>query len=203
MINKININKKAQGSFSIFTFMITAFITVIFFAGLIWIMGTLNGVFTEIGLANEQAVHTTTFFPCIDNASNTCSMNTYVNLTRASEQIWGQAYDSIQALRMVAIVYILALGASIIIIGFLEKKHPFLFFVYILIGLLGIMFAPTISNAYETILGTGIFDGELVNFSASNFILLNLPIVVLVIFAIGGIGLFINLVRGDNTGEIR
>ncbi len=187
-LRKIKINKKAQlSSFSIFNWMIVAFLAVVLFGGLIWVMGILNDVFTEVGVMNEK------------NAGQPG----YVNMSKASEDIWGVAYDSIQSLRLVAITYILALGISIVIVGFLERKHPFLFFVYMLIVLLGIIFAPTISNAYEDLLLSGIFDGGLVEFTASNFILLNLPVFVLLIGFGGGIGLFINLVRGGGEGEIR
>ncbi|MCK9544635.1 MAG: hypothetical protein M0R03_21650 [Novosphingobium sp.] len=187
-LRKIVKNKKGElSSFSIFTWMITAFLVVVFFASLIWVMGLLNDVFTEVGVMNEQ------------NAGSPM----YTNMTLASQQIWGQAYQSIQALRMVSIVYILALAIGIVVIGFLERKHPFLFFVYLLITLLAVIFAPTISNAYENLLNTGIFDGGLEAFTTSNFIILNLPVFVLIIGVLGGIGLFINLIRGDNTGEIR
>ncbi len=179
-------NKAQLGAFSIYTWMITAFLVVVLFAGLIWVMGILNDVFTDVGLQNEK------------NAGN----NFYVNMTEASEKIWGQAYDSIQALRMVSVVYILSLGIAIVVVGFLERKHPFLFFAYILIVLLAVLFAPTISNAYENLLSSGIFDGELATFTASNFIILNLPTFVLVIGLLGGIGLFINLVRTGGEGNI-
>lgn len=185
ILRKININKKAQlSTFNIFTWMITAFLVVVFFAGLIYIMGLLNDVFTQVGLDNEV------------NAGNPM----YTNMTLASEQIWGNAYQSIQALRMVSIVYIICLGCAIIITGFLERKHPFLFIIYILIVLLGVLFAPTISNAYENLLNSNIFEGELNNFTAMNFIMLNLPTFVMVIGILSAIGLFINLVRsgGDN-----
>ena len=196
-------NKKGEmSSFSIFTFMITAFLVVIFFAGLIWVMGQLNGVFTQVGIMNDQNPHENISFPCIDNQSETCYGSFYVNMTEASDAIWGTAYESIQSLRMVSIVYILALGVAIIIVGFLERKHPFLFFVYILLTLLAIIFAPTISNAYENLLTSNIFDGELLNFGASNFILLNLPTIVLVIGSLGALGLFINLIRSGNEGSI-
>ncbi len=187
ILRKIKINKKAQlGSFSIFTWMITAFLAVVLFAGLIWVMGQLNDVFTEVGLQNEK------------NAGQPG----YTNMSLASEQIWGSANESIQALKLVAITYILSLGVSIIIVGFFERKHPFLFFVYMLIVLLGIIFAPTISNAYEELLVSGIFDGGLTEFTASNFILLNLPVLVLIIGFGGAIGLFVNLVRSGGEGEI-
>jgi len=181
-------NKKGQlSSFSIFTFMITAFIIVVFFGGLIYIMGVLNEVFTEVGIKNEV------------NAGKPY----YTNMTLASEQIWGEAYDSIKALRIVAITYILSLACAIIIVGFLVKKHPFLFFVYLLITLLAVLFAPTISNAYETLLTSGIFSDGLIEFTASNFIILNLPVIVLIIGALGGIGMFIQIIRGDSTGVIQ
>lgn len=186
-LRKIRSDKKAQlSSFSIFNWMITAFLAVVLFAGFIWMMGQLNDVFTEVGVMNEK------------NAGKPG----YTNMSLAAEQIWGSAYQSIQSLRLVAITYILSLGASIIIVGFLERKHPFLFFVYMLIVLLGIIFAPTISNAYETLLSSGIFDGELLTFTASNFILSNLPVFVLIIGGLGGIGLFINLVRSGGQGEL-
>ena len=186
-LRKISLDKKGQiSSFSIFNWMIVGFLAVVLFAGLIWVMGTLNDVFTEVGLENEK------------NAGQPM----YVNMSLASEQIWGTAYESIQALRMVATVYLLAMGAGIIIIGFLERKHPFLFFVYLLIVLLAVIFAPTISNAYEELLISGVFDGELNNFTPSNFIILNFPVMVLIVGVLGGIGLFINLMRGGNDGEI-
>jgi len=186
-LRRIKINKKGQlSSFSIFNWMIVGFLAVVMFAGFIWVMGELKDVFDEVGIQNEA------------NAGN----DMYVNMSQASEDIWGTAYESIQALRMVGSVYLLALGAGIIIIGFLERKHPFLFFVYILIVLLGIILAPTISNAYEELLLSGIFDGELNNFVASSFILLHLPIFVLVIGGLGGIGLFINLIRPAGEGVI-
>jgi hypothetical protein len=170
-------SSKAQ--FTLFHFIIFSFLAVIFFAGLIYIMGQLNSVFNQIGLANEV------------NAGQ----SGYVNMSQASQQIWGNAYQSIQALRMVAIVYILSLAVITIIIGAFERKYPFLFIVYILITVLAIIFAPQISNAYEKILETNIFGGELANFSTANYLLLNLPTIVMFIGILGTIFLLINLIR--------
>ena len=186
-LRKIKINKKAQlSSFSPIMWMITAFLAVVLFAGMIYTMGILNDVFAQVGLENEK------------NAGQPG----YTNMSKAAEDIWGQADESIQSLKLVAITYILSLGASIVIIGFLQRKHPFLFFVYMLIVLLGVIFAPTISNAYEELLVSDIFDGGLVEFTAANHILLNLPIYVLIIGFGGALGLFIGLVRGNDRGEI-
>lgn len=180
--------KKAQFSqMNIISYIVVAFLFVVFCAGLIYVSGLLNDVFYQVGIANEV----------------NSGADIYVNLTEAGEQIWGNHYQAIQALRMVSFVYLLVLGIGIVIIGFLERKHPFLFFVYILIVLLGIIFAPTVSNAYEELLSSGIFGGELVNFTASNFILLNLPTIIMIIGILGGFGLFVNLIRSGGEGEIR
>jgi len=180
--------KNAQFSqFNIFTFIIVGFLFVVFCGGLIYVSGLLNDVFTDVGIQNE-----------VNSGSDL-----YVNMTQASEQIWGEHYRSIQALRMVSFVYLLALGAGMVIVGFLERKHPFLFFVYVLIVLLGVIFSPMVSNAYENLLNSGIFENELANFTASNFIILNLPVFVMIIGILGGLGLFINLIRTGNEGEIR
>jgi hypothetical protein len=196
-------SKKGQLSqMNILSVGIVAFLIVIFFGGLIYVQGLLKDTFDEVGVINEQTSRQNYSFPCIDNASNMCGGTFYVNMSLASEQIWGQSYQSIQALRMVSAVYILSLLFSIVIVGFLEKKHPFLFFIYILIVLLAVIFAPTISNAYENLLTSNVFGGELANFTTSNWIILNLPIITLVIGILGGIGLFINLIRGGNEESI-
>lgn len=181
-LSKIKIKrKKAQTQFSIFYFIIIAFVVVVFFAGLIYVMGLINNVMHNVGLANEV------------NAGKPA----YVNMTQASDQIFGQVNVSIQALRMVAIVYILGLACTIIITNGLVKIHPIWFFAYILIALLAVIFAPTISNAYESLLNAGIYDGQLSTFTASNFILLNLPTVTLIVSVLGGVFLFIQLLRND------
>jgi hypothetical protein len=176
-------NKKAQGSFSIFSFIIFSFLVVVFFAGLIWSMNLINDVMHQVGLDNEV------------NAGQIG----YTNMTLASDQIFGSQAESIKALRMVSIVYILGLAAVIILTNVFVRKHPILFFANILISVLAIIFAPPISNAYENLLNSGIYDGGLTEFTASNFILLNLPTIVLIIAVLGGLLSFINLIRNQDT----
>lgn len=180
-------NKKAQSQFNIFSFMIIAFLVVVFFGGLIYTMGKINDVFTEVGIANEK------------HSGN----EMWVNMTQASEHIFGQLNTSIQSLKLVAIVYILGLGVVIIVTNALMRIHPLFFFAYILIALLAVIFAPTISNAYETLLESNIFEGTLAGFSASNFLLLNLPSVVMIVSVLGGVFLFINLIRTGGEETLR
>jgi hypothetical protein len=187
--------------------MIIAFLTVLVFAGLMYAMGLINDVFHETGVMNDATTNgganSIFYFPCPDNPSNTCNGSTYVNMTLASDQIFGQVNQSIQALRMVALVYILALAVLVILTNAMIKIHPVWFFGYMLICLLAVLFAPQISNAYETLLGSGIYNNQLPTFTASNFILLNLPSIVLVISVLGGVLLFVNMIRGNNEGNLQ
>lgn len=197
------ITKKAQmsSSFNIFNFIIFSLLVVVFFAGLIYSMGLINNVMHEAGVINDAQPRQNFTFPCIDNQSATCGGNTYVNMTLASDQIFGQQAESIKALRMVAIVYILGLAACIILVNVFVRRHPILFFAQILVGVLAILFAPPISNAYQNLLDSGMYGGELTNFTTANFILLNLPTFVLIITVVGTLISLINLVRprGDDT----
>jgi len=179
-------NKKAQQTFGIFNWMIVAFLTVVFFAGLIYAMGLINGVMHNVGVQND-----------LQNAGSPM----FVNLTQASDATFGQINQSIQALKMVAIVYILGLAVLVIVSNALMKIHPIYFFAYILICLLAVIFSVPIANAYETLLNSPIYDGLLTTFTASNWILLNLPVITLFISVLGGIFLFINIIRGGNEGS--
>lgn len=187
-IKSKRLNKKGQfGGFSIFnifTFMIVAFIAVILFAGYIWITGQLNTVFTNIGTANEVNAGTPG----------------YTNMSYASQITFGQMNSGIQGLRLVAIALIFSTMLAIVLANFLVKIHPAFFFVYILIVLLAVIFAAPISNAYESLLNSGIYDGGLNGFTGANFILLNLPTTVTVMGILGAILLFVNILRSENEG---
>lgn len=182
-------NKKAQimyapesgSSLSIFGFMVVAFLAVVLMGGMIYSWGLINDVMHNVGVQND--------------AVNSGSPM-YVNMTKASDDIFGQVNNSIQALTMVAIVYILADATLIIVTGFLQKKHPIFFFVYILIALLAVIFAPTISNAYITLLQANMMNNVLAKFTTANMLLINLPTLVAVISILGAIGLLVNLIRG-------
>ena len=196
--------KKAQlsgSSFNIFSFIILAFLCVVLFGGLIYASSVINNVMHNVGVTNDAQPRTNMTYPCIDDATKTCGGVMYTNMTLASDQIFGQQATSIQALRMVAVVYILGLAAVIIITNVFLRKHPILFFANILVSILAIVFAAPISNAYETLINSGIYDGGLLQFSTANSLMLNLPTVVLVISVIGGIFSLINLIRsgGEDT----
>lgn len=166
----------------LFRFVIISLIVVVFFAGLIYVMGLLNGAFIQVGVTNEA------------NAGQPG----YVNLSRAAEVTWGQANSSIQGLRLVAITLIFSEILLIFIINSFKKVHPMMFIAWVFIVMLAVFLAAAVSNSYETLLQSGIYGGLLQSFTGSNFLLINLPLITLFVGLIGGIFMFINIVRVGN-----
>lgn len=185
-------NKKAQvsptnyGVFNIFTIGIVIFMAVVFFGGLIYVTGLLNDTFKEIGLSNE----------------GNAGMPGYANMTQAAEQTFGVMNTSIQALRLVAVTLIFSEILFFVVFVSFKRTHPFMFIAYIFIVLLAVMFAAPLSNSYEALLKSNIYEGTLLSFSGSNWILLNLPVVVLTVGLLGSIFMFINIVRGRDEGAL-
>lgn len=174
------------GAFGIFRFIIVAFIAVVLFAGLIYVTGLMNNVFIQVGQQNQLNP----------------GQPGYVNLTDAAEKTFGQVNNSIQALRLVAITLIFSEILLFIIIGSFKRVHPAMFFVYVLIVFLGVLFSVPISNAYESLLKSNIYEGLLSSFTGSNWILLNLPLVVFIVGLFGGIFMFINIVKAGNEAAL-
>jgi hypothetical protein len=168
----------------LFRFIIVAFIAVVLFAGLIWVMGILNNTFIDIGIANEG------------NAGKPG----YANMTLAAEHTFGQVNQSIQALRLVAICLIFGEILLVFVFNSFQRVHPALFIVWVFIVFFAVMFSAPVSNAYESLLQSGVYGGLLESFTGSNFILLNLPWVVLLVGVLGGIFMFVNLLRSGSEG---
>jgi hypothetical protein len=187
--------------FNIFTFIVVSLLAVVLFAGLIYAQGLIYQVFLQVGLSNDANIPASYSMPCLDNASNTCTGTIYTNMTQAAQVTFGNVYQSILALRIVAVVYILCLAVSIILVNAMIKVNPLWFFLYILLALLAVLFAPQVSNAYYNLMQSGVFGGELNNFGLASWLVLNLPLLVMVIGIVGFIFLFINVIRtGFDTG---
>lgn len=196
VINKLLKNKKGQfgldahGSpiWNIYLFIVTALLVIMLFAGWIYITGLLNTVFMQVGADNEARV----------------GQPMYTNMTLAAEQTFGQMNNGIQALRMVALVYILAMIVVIFISNAFVKMHPMWFFPYVLITGLGVIFAAPIANSYLTLLQSGVFGGELTNggWSAVNWIMFNLPVFVMFVGMVGGIFLLLNIIKQDSNPNL-
>ena len=172
-------DKKGQvnmSEFNIFTWMIVAFLAVVLFAGLIFVTGIMNDAFEDIGERNTIPG---------------------VNLTKASRDTFGQMNNSIQALRLVAMSIIFSQILMLIVFMGFTGKHPALFIVWIFVVFLAIIFSAPISNAYESLLQSNLYDGLLASFTGSNWVLLNLPFITLMIGILGGVLMFVNIARSS------
>lgn len=163
----------------LFRFIVVTFLAVVLLAGFIWIFGTLNTTFIDIGAKSEGKTGG-------------------ANLSYAAEITFGKVNNSIQALRLVALAIIFAEIMFVVIFNSFTRVHPALFIVWIFIVILAVIFAAPVSNAYERMLQLGIYDGELETFTGGNFILLNLPWFTLLVGIMGGIFMFINILRQGN-----
>lgn len=172
-------NKKAQDPTAILVWMVLAVITVLFFAA--WIFGfarittTLTGLSTSVG-SNETigSIATETFGE--------------VNSAQAT------------GLHILAFVMILTSALSILITNFIVKSHPVFFIVHVFVNIGAVMASVILSNTYEKLLDTGILSGTLTEFTAVNFIMINLPIWVVVIGIFGAIFLFAGILRDSEAG---
>jgi hypothetical protein len=187
--------------FNIFTFMIAAIMVVFLFGGWVYIHGQLNNVFHAAGVINDNTFHPNSSMPCIDDQTKTCYVSTYTNMTAASDMTFGQIAQSSQALKIVAVVYILSFGMFIVLSNFFVKYHPFFFFVYILISLLAVIMSVPIANSYHNIYPT-IYDGTLLSWTTANWLVERLPTIVMVISILGAIALFLNIIRTGGEGDI-
>lgn len=163
--------------FNIFVFIIVSFITVLFCAGLIYVSGLMNTVFTNVGAQNEV------------NAGQAG----YSNMTYAAENTFGKMDSSIQALRLVALSIVFSMIIGIFISNAFMNVHPAFFILYVFIVMLAVFFSAPVSNAYQSLLTSDIFGGNLVTFTPINWIMINLPIVVSGIGLLGAVLLFVNL----------
>lgn len=172
--------------FSLFVFMIIAFITVVLIAGMMYSMNLINNALINVGSINEA------------NAGNPG----YTNMTYAAQVTFGAVNNATKGMPLVSISIIFSLMMGIIMSSFFLRVHPAFFFLYVLLTVLAIIFSVPISNAYQTLLQSNIFDGYLTQQPMGNWILINLPMVVCVVGILGGIMLLINIVRNEQEGPL-
>lgn len=167
----------------LFTFMVVTFMAVILFASYIYISGQITTTFDNIGKSNEA------------NAGQPG----YINLTLAANQTFDQMNASVQGLRLVAICLVFGMIIGIFVSNALVKMNPIWFGLYVLIVLLALFLAAPIANAYNVILNSGVFGGQLTTFSGVNFVMQYLPLFVAILGLLGGAFIFMNILRGGET----
>jgi len=168
---------KLAAASDLFIIIVVALVFILFFAA--WIFA--HGVLTDTLIAIPSTAR--------------------INISEAAEMTIGQVDDALPIWYWAVGLIFIALFLSSLISNLFVKAHPVFFIAYILIVIVAIIFSVIISNAYEvTLLQTAIFDDQLPRFTIANFMFLNLPIWVTVFGFLGGIMLFMGLIRDEGAG---
>jgi hypothetical protein len=172
-------NKKGQ-SLSQLVILVAISIVIILFFG-IWIFGTniMNDELQNIGVLP----------------------NTEINFTEITEATMGKTVEGYDFLKMISMLMIFGFSLSILLSSFLERTHPGLgFVIHLFLTIIGVIFAAYVSNTYEDLLLDPVFGSTLAEFTASNFIMANLPMWIAVIGIAGMILLMSGIPRDRDLG---
>jgi ABC-type phosphate transport system permease subunit len=162
-------NKKGDVS-DFFVFLCFAFILVILAGVFIWVGGEMSSKLKASAFAND------TFG---DKNGTQIVEDTFDNTNVAySTLYWG------------TLAIIIAMLLSILIGCYMVTTKPIFFVPYIFFVALAVICSVAISNAYEKIMETPMLADTYSNFIGTNFLLLNLPIIISVIGVLGAIIMF-------------
>jgi len=176
--NKNILNDKKGSLIDIIIFIIFAFVIVVFFGMYLYghalVTDTLEGITTPVG-------------------------NT--NLSEIAKDTFGQVDEGLQTLKILSFALIFGMILTMLLSNFLIKVHPAFFFAYVGINILAVILAVTLSNQYELLLSNDVFGSTLMGFTASNYVLLYLPVWATVIGFLGAIILMIGIIRDREFGS--
>jgi len=169
--NNQRMNKR--GAFAdLFIFMILAFVLIFICAIMIYIADTTT----------EQLHETMDGMDLGDGSGN--------NVSVVIDNTVGATALSFKALQWISAFIIFGMILSIFIGSYLVTTKPVFFIPYIFIVIIAIIVSVPLSNAYETLSNNADLSSTFTGFTASNFIMLNLPIWITIIGFVGGIIMF-------------
>lgn len=174
------LNKKGFIFTDLFLLIAIVLIMVVFFAGFIYFIGIVNTNFRDIG-------------------SITINEN-QVNMTQISDDSFGYLNIGVQNLRTVALLIFVGLMISIFITAFLVKVHPVFFIVYLFIMVCAVIFSFIISNVYYDLRENEVLGSIMQSFTAMDYIITYMPMIIIVIGFIAGILMFIGMSRDEGLG---
>lgn len=179
IIKPIEIKKEKKGAIlDILVWIILSFIIILFFG--VWIYG--------YNLITEQLTG-------ID--ANVLGNN----ISDIAQDTFGKINPiQTRSLHTLAFVMMFSMIISIFVTNFLVKSHPVFFIVYIFVIIAAVIVSVHISNEYESLLSNDVLGATLSEFSASNFIMMNLPLWVTIVGVFGAIFLFMGILRDSGVG---
>jgi len=146
---------------------------------------------------------TNTVSDALQTIPNPSSNPLNISVSNAASSTFGNLSTGASFLTTLAFIIIFGMALLVFITNFFAKSHPVFYGVYVLITIIGIVFAVFVSNAYETLLTGNTLSSTFDDFTAANFILAYLPLWVAVIGIFGAIFLFINFPRDTGLGGSR
>ena len=172
--------KNKHGGFSdLFIFMILAFITIFICVIMIYIANTTT-----------DQLHLTMDGMDLGDGSGH-------NVSEVIDYTMGATALSFKALQWISAFIIFGMILGIFIGSYLVTTKPVFFIPYIFIVIIAIIVSVPLSNAYETLSNTAELSSTFLEFSASNFIMLNLPVWITIIGFVGGIIMFARMGRKE------
>lgn len=171
-------NKK--GAFAdLFIFMIFALIIIVVCVVMVYIAN----------ITQEQLHETMDDMDLGDTMGNNASV--------VIDNTMGVVSASFNALYWISAFLIFGMILSIFIGSYLVTTKPVFFIPYLFIVIIAIIVSVPLSNAYETLSNDATLSGTFSNFTASNFVMLNLPIWITIIGFVGGIIMFARMGRKE------
>ena len=177
-------NNKKGGIGNIFVFMVTAFILSICCVLFVFIGNT---AYDKVMAQNET----------IQNA-----VGSGVNATAVIEQHMGAINTAYSSLKWITTMLIIGMIFAIIIHSYLIQANPMYFTLYVFLMIIAIVVSAPLSNAYEMVYSNPTLSSSFAGFWGQTFIFLNLPVWVTVIGFLGGIIMFVNMVRSRSRGGV-
>lgn len=179
--SRFRINNKGFVFTDLFLMIAILIVMVVIFAGFIYFFGLINTNLRDIGVI--QGV----------NENN-------INMTQITDDSFGYLNIGAQNLRFLALAIFFGLLLSILISSFLIKVHPVFFIVYFFILITAIVSSFVISNVYEDLRTNEVLGDIMQSFTAIDYVIIYLPLVIIVTGAIAGILMFIGISRDSELG---
>lgn len=174
-------NKKGVIS-DLFVFMIVAFVLVIFTA--IMMFGATK--------AEQEIYNNIDVFQDAVGEGN--------NASEIVDQTFGRVPDSYEALKWINAMLIIGMFISILVHSYLVRIRPVFMVPYILVTIIAIIVSVPLSNVYEQLYENPTLASTFTGFFGQTYIFLNLPIWITIIGLIGGLIMFVNIVKQGQYG---
>ena len=162
---------------------------------IVWIVSVVVIVFFLAGYLYFHNALTTTIL----DAGKSLNTN-IVNITDAAQKTIVPVNNAMNSLTWISFILIVCLAFGTLIENYYIREHPVLFFVHVMIVILGIIASIYISNFYEDFMNNSIFSSSLIQFTASSYVVLHLPYWVAVI---GIFGLILLVINASRDPELR